>query len=68
MLAKLLENRDLMNSAVTEVMEKGFPVVEESVSLNEVSQKLMKSHAVLVEEYKRIIGIITRTDVLDVPR
>jgi CBS domain-containing protein len=67
-LAKLLENRELMNSTVSEVMEKGFPVVDESISLNEVSQKLMKSPAVLVEEYKRIIGIITRTDVLDVPR
>jgi cystathionine beta-synthase len=67
-LAKLLENRELMNSNVGEVMEKGFPVVDESISLNEVSQKLMKSPAVLVEEYKRIIGIITRTDVLDVPR
>ncbi|MDQ4120540.1 MAG: pyridoxal-phosphate dependent enzyme [Acidobacteriota bacterium] len=67
-LAKLLENRELMNAAVSEVMEKGFPVVDESVSLTEVSQKLMKSPAVLVEEYKRIIGIITRTDVLDVPR
>ncbi|HEX8197401.1 MAG TPA: pyridoxal-phosphate dependent enzyme [Pyrinomonadaceae bacterium] len=67
-LAKLLENRDLMNSNIAEVMEKGFPVVDESIGLNEVSQKLMKSPAVLVEEYKRIIGIITRTDVLDVPR
>jgi predicted transcriptional regulator len=57
-----------MNSPVSEVMEKGFPVVDESVSLNEVSQKLIKSHAVLVEEYKRIIGIITRTDILDVSR
>jgi predicted transcriptional regulator len=57
-----------MNAAISEVMEKGFPVVDESISLNEVSQKLMKSPAVLVEEYKRIIGIITRTDVLDVPR
>lgn len=67
-LAKLLENRELLNSNVGEMMEKGFPVVDESISLTEVSQKLMKSPAVLVEEYKRIIGIITRTDVLDVPR
>lgn len=68
LLAKLLNNRDLMNSPVSEVMEESFPVVDESASMNEVSQKLMNAPAVLVEEYKRIIGIITRTDVLDVPR
>ena len=67
-LAKLLENRDLMHAPVSEIMEASFPVVEESVSLNEVSQALMTAPAILVEEYKRIIGIITRTDVLDVPR
>lgn len=67
-LAKLLENRELMNSPVAEIMEAGFPVVEEQVSLGEVSQILMTAPAVLVEEYKRIIGIITRTDVLEVPR
>ena len=67
-LARLLENRDLMTAPVSEVMEAGFPVVEEHVSLSEVSQNLHDSPAVLVEEYKRIIGIITRADVLDVPR
>ncbi len=67
-LARLLENRDLMTAPVSEVMEASFPVVEEHISLSEVSQKLHDSPAVLVEEYKRIIGIITRADVLDVPR
>ncbi len=67
-LAKLLENRDLTSAPVSEIMEPSFPIVEESVSLNEVSQALMTAPAILVEEYKRIIGIITRTDVLDVPR
>ena len=67
-LAKLLKDRDLMDAPVSEVMEDSFPVVDESASMNQVSQKLMKSPAVLVEEYKRIIGIITRADVLDVPR
>jgi cystathionine beta-synthase len=67
-LARLLENRDLMNSPVSEVMEEGFPVVDEAVPLGEVANKLHSAPAVLVEEYKRIIGIITRIDVLDTPR
>ncbi|MBC7796743.1 MAG: pyridoxal-phosphate dependent enzyme [Pyrinomonadaceae bacterium] len=67
-LAKLLENRELMNVAVSEIMDESFPVVGEETPLSEVSHELMQSPAVLVEEYKRIIGIITRTDVLEVPR
>ena len=67
-LAKLLENRELMHVPVSEIMEESFPVLEETASLNEVSQALMRAPAVLIEEYKRIIGIITRADVLDVPR
>lgn len=67
-LAKLLENRDLMTAPVSGIMEESFPVVDEAVSLNEVSHKLLTAPAVLVEEYKRIIGIITRTDVLDAAR
>jgi predicted transcriptional regulator len=57
-----------MNSPVSEVMEEGFPVVDEAVPLGEVANKLHSAPAVLVEEYKRIIGIITRIDVLDTPR
>ena len=34
-------------------------------SAQEVTQQLQSSPAVLVEEYGRIIGIITRHDVLD---
>jgi cystathionine beta-synthase len=67
-LARLLENRELINAPVADVMEESFPVVDERASVTEISQKLMTAPAVLVEEYKRIIGIITRADVLDVPR
>lgn len=66
LLTKLLENKDLLSTNVNQVMDESFPILDESASLNELSQELLKSPAVLVEEYKRIIGIITRTDVLDV--
>ena len=32
-MAKLLDNRDLMQSPVSEVMERGFPVVNEDISV-----------------------------------
>jgi cystathionine beta-synthase len=67
-LTKLLENRDLMTSPVSEIMEKGFPVVEVDSPIDEITKKLQKSPAVLVEDFKRITGIITRADVLDLHR
>jgi cystathionine beta-synthase len=68
MLAKLLDNRDLLNSKVSEVMDKSFPVLEMDASFNEIKSKLQKSPAVLIEDFKRITGIITRSDVLDLQK
>jgi len=64
-LAKVLRNRELLEAKVSEVMEASFPTVDVDVSSEEVSRRLRTSPAVLVEEYGRIIGIITRHDVLD---
>ncbi len=64
-LAKVVRNRDLLDSAVSEVMEASFPIVDVDESLSEVTRRLQTSQAVLVEEYRRIVGIITRHDVLD---
>ncbi|HKO98151.1 MAG TPA: cysteine synthase [Pyrinomonadaceae bacterium] len=64
-LAKVVRDRHLLDAPVTEVMEKSFPTVDVDVSAQEVTQKLQASPAVLVEEYGRIVGIITRHDILD---
>jgi len=64
-LAKVVRNRELLTSPVSEVMEGSFPIVDVDVSSSEVTKKLQTSPAVLVEEYGRITGIITRHDVLD---
>jgi cystathionine beta-synthase len=64
-LAKVVRNRHLLEAAVSEVMEVSFPIVDVDASAQEVTQRLQTSPAVLVEEYGRITGIITRHDVLD---
>lgn len=64
-LAKVVRDRDLLNSPVSDVMESSFPTVDIDASSNEVTRRLQTSPAVLVEEYGRIVGIITRHDVLD---
>lgn len=64
-LAKVVRDRALLESPVSEVMESSFPIVDVDASSNEVFKRLQTSPAVLVEEYGRITGIITRHDVLD---
>jgi len=66
-LAKLLANSDLLNAAVSEVMDESFPVVDVNASLAEIKPKLQTSPAILIEDFNRITGIITRSDVLDLP-
>jgi cystathionine beta-synthase len=68
MLAKLLADRGLLEAKVKDVMEPGFPVVDIDTSLAEIKGKLLESPAVLIEDFKRIRGIITRSDVLDLQR
>ena len=64
-LAKVVRNRDMLTSPVSEVMESSFAILDVDASASEVTKRLQTSPAVLVEEYGRIIGIITRHDVLD---
>ncbi len=65
LLAKVVRNRDLLETTAGEVMEASFPTLDVDAGADEVSRRLRTSPAVLVEEYGRIIGIITRHDVLD---
>src|ERR1041384_3510456 len=64
LMAKLLGNRELMQARVAEGMDRGFPVVSEDVGMESAMKYLRTSPAILIEEYGRIVGIITRHDVL----
>ena len=65
LLSRVFNERDLLEAPVSKVMDKGFPTVDVDADINSVSRKLRTSPAVLIEEYGRITGIITRHDVLD---
>jgi cystathionine beta-synthase len=65
-MAQLLNNRDLLHAPVSEVMDAPFPVVNESVEVERATKYLKHSPAILIEEYGRIVGIVTRYDVLDI--
>jgi len=64
LMAKLLGNRELMQAKVAEVMDRGFPVVSEDLGMGSAVKYLKTSPAILIEEYGRIVGIITRHDVI----
>jgi cystathionine beta-synthase len=64
-LAKVLGKRELLESPVSDVMGASFPLLDVDANAAEVTRQLQKSPAVLVEEYGRITGIITRHDMLD---
>ncbi|MFZ1700771.1 MAG: pyridoxal-phosphate dependent enzyme [Pyrinomonadaceae bacterium] len=67
-LTKLLADRDLINAKVSDIMDKSFPVVDADTNINEIKSKLQRSPAVLIEDFKRITAIITRSDVLDIQK
>src|SRR6476659_2155548 len=67
-LQKLLTNRELRDAKESDVMDKSFPVVEMDATLADIKSKLQKSPAVLIEDFKRVTGIITRSDVLDLTK
>jgi cystathionine beta-synthase len=67
-LTKLLENRDLLGAMVSQVMDESFPVLDVDSSFNDIKAQLQKSPAVLIEDFKRITGIITRSDLLDLQK
>jgi cystathionine beta-synthase len=66
LMAKLLDNRELLQATVSDVMDRAFPVVNEDVGVEAAVKYLKSSPALLVEEYGRIVGIVTRQDVVDV--
>lgn len=68
LLTKLLAKRELIDAPVSEVMDDSFPILDADASLVEIKAKLQKHPAVLIEDFKRITAIITRSDVLDIQR
>ncbi len=65
LMARALDSRDVLERPIIEVMEASFPILEESADAKQAVGLLKDAPALLVEEFGRIIGIITRHDVLE---
>lgn len=63
--AKSLENTKLLDSTVSEVMDPPFPMVDSEQPVDAIAKLLSKSNpAVLVRSNGRVLGIVTRSDML----
>jgi cystathionine beta-synthase len=65
LMARALEDRNTLESPIIDVMDASFPVVDESADTKSVVSQLKESPAVLIEEFGRVTGIVTRHDVLE---
>jgi cystathionine beta-synthase len=65
LMSRIIEDPGIIEKTVNEVMDSPYPIVDEAEDIKHGIQHLKKSPAVLVSQYGRIIGILTRIDVLD---
>jgi len=64
-MSMMLDDAAVSGKKVMDIMQKPYPVLEEYEDIKKGIKNLKKSPAVLVSQYGRIIGILTRFDVLD---
>jgi len=65
LMAQVLENQAILEERVYEVMDEPFPVLAEETSLENAMKYLREEPAALIEDRGKIIGIVTRFDLID---
>lgn len=64
-MSALIDDSSVSGKKVKEFMDKPYPVIDELEDIKRGIKYLKKSPAILVSQFGRIIGILTRFDVLD---
>lgn len=65
LMGMVLDDRAALARTVSDVMEKSFPVLAEHEAVAAAIPHLKRNSAVLIEEYGRITGLLTRYDVIE---
>ncbi|MBS1271594.1 MAG: putative cystathionine beta-synthase [Candidatus Marinimicrobia bacterium] len=65
LMAQVLEDRDILEERVYEVMGDPFPILSENLALDSVMKHLREQPAALIEDRGKIVGIVTRFDLID---
>lgn len=64
LMAKVLEDRNALDASLSDVMEESMPVLDAQTDVKVAIERLRQSPAILVGDFGRIIGIVSRHDVL----
>ncbi|NIR52979.1 cystathionine beta-synthase [candidate division KSB1 bacterium] len=65
-MGQVIENSALLESPVKEIMQESFPTIGHTASIEDARNYFSQRHAaVLIEEMGRIVGILTKSDLLD---
>jgi cystathionine beta-synthase len=65
-MGKVLEDNSILDVPVKRVMQKSFPIISASETIETAKNNLTRQNAaVLVEKSGAIVGIITKSDLLD---
>ncbi|MFQ5769122.1 MAG: cystathionine beta-synthase [bacterium] len=65
-MGQVIEDSSLFDSPVKQVMQKSLPIINQKESIEKAKHYLARRYpAVLIEELGKIVGIITKSDLLD---
>ena len=65
LMSSIIDDPEMIKKKVSDVMDKPYPVMDKSEDIRHGIKNLKKSPAILISQYGRLIGILTRFDVLD---
>ncbi|MEM5882796.1 MAG: CBS domain-containing protein [Candidatus Aenigmatarchaeota archaeon] len=57
---------DFLSKRVEEIMEESFPIITEKEPLSSILTLLQNNHAILISKKGKVIGIITKADLLKI--
>ncbi|KXK05735.1 MAG: cystathionine beta-synthase [Chlorobi bacterium OLB4] len=64
-IKKIMDDRTIADKPVSSFMSNSLPAVDKHCGLSEALNLLKSDNAILVTEFGKVIGIVTRYDVLD---
>lgn len=64
-MAQILDNKNVLDDMVSQYMDEPMPVLDAQADLSACIDMLKNSHTVSVREFGRIVGVISRHDVLE---
>jgi cystathionine beta-synthase len=66
LMGRILENASLIDQQVRAVMEPSFPIIQHDDTLEHTKYLLARRYpAILVQEHGQLVGIITKSDLID---